>query len=65
MACRLERLRLLESDIERTVVDGLKQPEHCGGLTDVAKRLAMRRTDVSARKLVSLLANRLARAGTG
>jgi len=40
------------SDIERTVVDGLKQPEHCGGVTEVAKGLSIRRTDVSAKKLV-------------
>lgn len=40
------------SDIERTVVDGLRRPELCGGLTEVAKGLWMRRTDVSAQKLV-------------
>jgi predicted transcriptional regulator of viral defense system len=44
--------KVVVSDIERTVVDGLKQPEHCGGLTEVAKGLSMRRTDVSAKKLV-------------
>jgi predicted transcriptional regulator of viral defense system len=44
--------KVVASDIERTVIDGLKQPEHCGGLTDVAKGLSMRRTDVSAKKLV-------------
>lgn len=43
--------KVVLSDIERTVVDGLKQPEHCGGLTQVAKGLSMRRTDVSAKKL--------------
>ena len=44
--------KVVVSDLERTVVDGLKQPEHCGGLTEVAKGLSMRRTDVSATKLV-------------
>jgi predicted transcriptional regulator of viral defense system len=44
--------QVVVSDIERTVVDGLKQPEYCGGLTEVAKGLSMRRTDVSATKLV-------------
>jgi predicted transcriptional regulator of viral defense system len=44
--------KLVVSDIERTVVDGLKQPEHCGGVTEVAKGLSIRRTDVSAKKLV-------------
>ena len=44
--------KVVVSDIERTVVDGLKQPEHCGGVTEIAKGLCMRRTDVSASKLV-------------
>jgi predicted transcriptional regulator of viral defense system len=44
--------KVVVSDLERTVVDGLKQPEHCGGLTEVAKGISMRRTDVSAKKLV-------------
>lgn len=44
--------KVVVSDVERTVVDGLRQPEHCGGVTEVAKGLAMRRTDVSAKKLV-------------
>lgn len=44
--------KVVVSDIERTVVDGLKQPEHCGGLTEVAKGLWIRRPDVSAKKLV-------------
>jgi predicted transcriptional regulator of viral defense system len=40
------------SDLERTVLDGLRQPEYCGGLTDVAKGLWMRHTDLQATKLV-------------
>ena len=44
--------KVVVSDVERTVVDGLKQPEHCGGVTEIAKGLSMRRTDVSATKLV-------------
>jgi predicted transcriptional regulator of viral defense system len=47
-----KREKVVVSDIERTVVDGLKQPEHCGGLTEVAKGLSMRRTEVSAKTLV-------------
>jgi len=27
------------SDLERTVIDGLRQPEYCGGVTEVAKAL--------------------------
>ena|ERR1700733_874583 len=40
------------SDLERTVIDGLRQPEYCGGITDVAKGLWMRHTDMQAKKLV-------------
>lgn len=45
-----EKVRV--SDLERTVIDGLKQPEHCGGLTEVAKGLWMRRQDVNVDRLV-------------
>jgi len=34
------------SDPERTVIDGLRQPEYCGGVTEVAKGLWMRHTDL-------------------
>jgi predicted transcriptional regulator of viral defense system len=44
--------RVVVSDLERTVVDGLKQPEHCGGVTEVAKGLWMRLSDVHASTLV-------------
>jgi predicted transcriptional regulator of viral defense system len=40
------------SDLERTIIDGLKQPEHCGGLTEVAKGLWMRRQDVNVGRLI-------------
>ena len=40
------------SDLERTVVDGLKQPEHCGGLTEVARGIWIRRKDVDVDRLV-------------
>lgn len=49
-ATKTEKVRV--SDLERTVVDGLKQPEHCGGFTEVAKGFWMRREDIDARKLV-------------
>ncbi|MCL5884614.1 MAG: type IV toxin-antitoxin system AbiEi family antitoxin domain-containing protein [Deltaproteobacteria bacterium] len=45
-----EKVRV--SDLERTVIDGLKQPEHCGGLTEVAKGLWMRRQDMNVDRLV-------------
>jgi predicted transcriptional regulator of viral defense system len=40
------------SDLERTVIDGLRQPEYCGGVTDVAKALWMRHQDMQTAKLV-------------
>ncbi|MFZ1932537.1 MAG: hypothetical protein WCB27_04715 [Thermoguttaceae bacterium] len=40
------------SDLERTVLDGLRQPEYCGGVTEVAKGLWIRRADVDASRLV-------------
>ena len=40
------------SDPERTVIDGLRQPEYCGGVTEVAKGLWMRHTDMQPARLV-------------
>jgi predicted transcriptional regulator of viral defense system len=40
------------SDPERTVIDGLKQPEYCGGFTEVAKGFWMRRDSIEPGKLV-------------
>jgi predicted transcriptional regulator of viral defense system len=44
--------KLVVSDVERTIVDGLKQPEYCGGFTEVAKGLWIKRDDVSLSRLV-------------
>jgi predicted transcriptional regulator of viral defense system len=49
-ATKTERVRL--SDLERTVIDGLKQPEYCGGFTEVAKGYWMRRDAITPGKLV-------------
>jgi predicted transcriptional regulator of viral defense system len=40
------------SDIERTIVDCLKQPEYCGGFSEIAKGFWMRREDIDPGKLV-------------
>jgi predicted transcriptional regulator of viral defense system len=40
------------SDIERTVIDGLHLPAYCGGITEVAKGLWMRRGDVKPERLI-------------
>jgi len=44
--------KVLVSDLERTVLDGLKAPENCGGFTEVAKGFWMRRSDFDLRKLM-------------
>jgi predicted transcriptional regulator of viral defense system len=41
------------SDIEKTVIDGLKQPEYCGGLPEVAKGLWMKKDELQPSTLVS------------
>ena len=47
---KTQRVRV--SDLERTVLDGLKQPEHCGGFTEVAKGFWMRQRVIAIPKLV-------------
>lgn len=47
---KTEKVRV--SDLERTIVDGLKQSEYCGGFTEVAKGFGMRRDDIDFGKLV-------------
>lgn len=44
--------KVVVSDIERTVLDGLRQPEYCGGFTEVAKGFWMRRPDLDVTRLV-------------
>lgn len=41
------------SDLERTLIDGLKAPEYCGGLLEVAKGLWIHHSDVKIPLLVS------------
>jgi predicted transcriptional regulator of viral defense system len=40
------------SDIERTVIDGLHLPAYCGGVSEVAKGLWMRKNDVKPERLI-------------
>jgi len=40
------------SDLERTVIDGLHLPAYCGGVTEVAKGLWMRRQDIRPERLI-------------
>lgn len=44
--------KVIVSDLERTIVDGLKEPDYCGGVVDVAKGLVMRRHDIDPKRLV-------------
>ncbi len=44
--------KVIVSDLERTVIDGLKQPGYCGGIVEVAKGFWMRRGDMNIGRLV-------------
>jgi predicted transcriptional regulator of viral defense system len=44
--------KITVSDLERTVLDGLRLPEYCGGVTEVAKGLWIRRADMDVSRLV-------------
>lgn len=43
--------KVVISDLERTIIDCLKQPEYCGGITEVAKGIWMRSRDIHVSKL--------------
>lgn len=43
---------LMVSDLEKTVLDGLKIPQYCGGITEVAKGFWMKRQEMNLKKLV-------------
>lgn len=45
-----EKVRV--SDLERTILDGLKLPQYCGGITEVAKGLWMKRGDIDVSKMI-------------
>jgi predicted transcriptional regulator of viral defense system len=40
------------SDLERTLIDGLHQPQYCGGIAEVAKGLWIRREDLKTSRIV-------------
>jgi len=40
------------SDLERTVIDGLRRPEYCGGVTEVAKGMWIRHSDLNPSRLI-------------
>lgn len=49
-ATKTQKIRV--SDLERTIIDGLKQSEYCGGFSEVAKGFWMRQQDIDVKKLV-------------
>lgn len=40
------------SDLERTLLDGLKQPTYCGGISEVAKRFTIKQDSIDPQKLI-------------
>ena len=44
--------KVVVSDLERTVIDGLRQPENCGGVSEVAKGIWMRREAIHVNRLI-------------
>ena len=40
------------SDMEKTILDGLKQPQYCGGITEVAKGFWIQRAKMNVARLV-------------
>lgn len=47
-----KEVKVKVSGLEKTVVDGLRQPEYCGGLTEVAKGLWIRRQNMNPSRLI-------------
>ena len=45
-----EKVRV--SDVERTLLDGLKQPAYCGGLSEVAKGFSIKHQSIDPQKLI-------------
>ena len=45
--------RIVVSDPERTIVDGLRSPDYCGGIVEVAKGFRMRRQALDPDRLVA------------
>jgi predicted transcriptional regulator of viral defense system len=40
------------SDLERTIIDGLKIPEYCGGIPEIARGLWMKRSEINLDRLL-------------
>jgi predicted transcriptional regulator of viral defense system len=44
--------KILVSDLERTLIDGLKQPVYCGGFTEVAKAFSIKHQLINLKKII-------------
>ena|SRR3990167_4045807 len=44
--------KIAVSDLERTLIDGLKQPEYCGGLIEVAKAFSIKHDAIDPQKII-------------
>ena len=44
--------KVMVSDMEKTIIDGLRQPEYCGGITETSKGIWMRRQNLDADRLI-------------
>ena len=44
--------KILVSDLERTLLDGLKQPAYCGGFSEVAKGFSIKREIIDPQQLI-------------
>lgn len=49
-ASKQEKVKV--SNLEKTIIDGLKEPQYCGGITEVAKGLWLRHQDIQMNRLV-------------
>ena len=49
-ATKQEKVKV--SNLEKTIIDGLKEPQYCGGITEVAKGFWIRHQDMEINRLV-------------
>lgn len=45
--------KVVVSDPERTIIDGLRHPDYCGGIVEVARGFRMRQQDLDSKRLVA------------
>lgn len=45
--------KILISDLEKTIVDGLKNPQYCGGITEISKGIWINQKKINVDKLIN------------